>query len=97
MTGTPIRKRKLDARYAQPLIGLLTSATFALIMSGVLLVVNRGVVPSFFMIWMRSFGVAFLVAFPTSMVIVPLIRRLVAQVVELPQPQRPPPQDAVNR
>lgn len=92
-----MHKQKLDARYGPPLAGLLTSATFALVMSGVLLLVNRGPVPDFFMVWMRSFGIAFLVAFPTSLVVVPLIRRFVALVVDTPTSRRATPRDGANQ
>jgi hypothetical protein len=53
-------------------------------MSGVLLLVNRGFVAGFFTLWLRSFGIAFAVAFPTSMIVVPLARRLVGVIVETP-------------
>lgn len=82
MTGARTPSRKLDACYGPPLVGVLTSATLALIMSGALLLVNRGLVPGFVTLWMRSFGVAFLVAFPTSMVVVPLVRRVVGAMVQ---------------
>lgn len=86
MSVRPRTVRKLDARFAPVLFGVFTSATFALIMSGVLLLVNRGLVENFIGLWMRNFVVAFLVAFPTSIVVVPLVRRVVASIVEAPRP-----------
>lgn len=90
MSGMPIQKRKLASRYAPVVFGLLTSATFALIMSGMLLLVNPGFLPGFLTLWMRSFGVAFAVAFPTLVIVVSLIRRLVATIVGNPNPDAKP-------
>lgn len=92
------QSRKLHAHYAPVVFGLLTSATFALIMSGVLLLVNRGLVPGFIALWMRSFGIAFIVAFPTSLIVIPIIRRVVGTIVDNPNPHvKPEVPDGASR
>ncbi|MBC8443962.1 DUF2798 domain-containing protein [Candidatus Woesearchaeota archaeon] len=52
----------------------------SLIMSFVLTLINVGWVPHFFMIWLKSFGISFAVALPISLVIVPLIRKLLDRI-----------------
>ena len=61
------------------LYGLIFSAliciVMALIMSFVVLAMNVGFVNDFFIRWIKSIGVEFLVALPLSMIIIPLIQK----------------------
>ena len=52
----------------------------SLIMSFVLTLINVGLVPHFLMIWLKSFGISFAVALPISLIIVPLIRKLLDKI-----------------
>jgi hypothetical protein len=51
-------------------------------MSFVLTLINVGWQPNFLMIWLRAFGIAFAVALPISLVIVPLIRKLLKKITD---------------
>lgn len=57
--------------------------TMALIMSGVLIFINLGLVNNFIFIWMKSFIIAFLVAFPTAFFITPIVQKIVKKVMSL--------------
>ncbi len=96
--GQATARRKLHPRYMGPVFAFIMSAVFALIMSGVLTAYNLGLVPGFLGLWMRNYGVAWLVAFPTAMIVVPLVRRLVGAIVEMPHGQgRPGGSSAAGR
>ncbi len=57
--------------------------TMALIMSGVLIFINLGLVNNFIFIWMKSFIIAFLVAFPTAFFITPIVQKIVKKAMSL--------------
>ena len=57
--------------------------TMALIMSGVLIFINLGLVNNFIFIWMKSFIIAFAVAFPTAFFITPIVQKIVKKVMSL--------------
>ena len=95
--GRLVRWRKLHPRHLPLVFAFIMSATFAFIMSGVLTAFNLGLVPGFLGLWMRNYAVAWVVAFPTALVVVPIVRRLVAMVVATPSDQgRPGPSEAVG-
>lgn len=52
------------------------------IMSGVVSFVNMGLVDNFLNIWAGAFGKAFLVAFPSVLIVVPIVKRLVKKLVK---------------
>lgn len=52
----------------------------SLIMSFALTLVNVGWQPHFFMIWLKSLGISFAVALPVSLVVVPVIRKLLDKI-----------------
>ena len=51
------------------------------IMSGVVSFVNMGLVDNFLHIWAGAFVKAFVVAFPSVLIVVPIVRRLVKKIV----------------
>ena len=57
--------------------------TMAFIMSGVLIFINLGLVNNFIHIWMKSFVIAFSVAFPTAIFITPIVQKIVKKVMSL--------------
>jgi len=57
--------------------------TMAFIMSGVLIFINLGLVNNFIHIWMKSFFIAFSVAFPTAIFITPIVQKIVKKVMSL--------------
>lgn len=59
-----------------PLIALAMSGFMSLVMSAV----NFGVGPDFLSVWLRNWLLAFAVALPTALLVVPLIRKGLARV-----------------
>ena len=57
--------------------------TMAFIMSGVLIFINLGLVNNFIFIWMKSFIIAFVVAFPTAFFITPIVQIIVKKAMSL--------------
>lgn len=55
----------------------------AFFMSGFMIVFNAGFCSNFFSLWMRNFGLSYLVAFPIAAVAVPLIRKLLNRYTEI--------------
>ena len=71
---------KIKRKYYQLLFGFFVSIIMSIIMSFALTLINVGWVPHFFMIWLKSFGISFAVALPISLIIVPLIRKLLNRI-----------------
>jgi Protein of unknown function (DUF2798) len=76
--------RKLPARFnwvAQPLV---LSIFMTCIVSGVSVARARGVGDGFAAAWLPAWGLSWVVAFPVLLGVMPLVRRVVASVVEPP-------------
>jgi hypothetical protein len=71
---------KIKRKYYGLLFGLLVSIIMSLIMSFVLTLINVGWQPNFLMIWLRAFGISFAVALPISLILVPLIRKILDRI-----------------
>ena len=67
----------MHPRFAPILFGFLLSGLMSLVVSGIATVRAVGLVDGFPALWMSSW----LVAFPTVLVVAPLVRRLVAGIV----------------
>lgn len=76
--------RKLPARYITIVQPLVLSIFMSLIVSGVSTLNAVGFTPGFFSGWMVAWGLSWFVAFPTLLVVFPLVRRIVALIVEAP-------------
>jgi hypothetical protein len=59
----------------------LMSLFMSFFMSGVITFINMGLVDGFVGLWIEAFGKAFVIAYPTIMVVVPQVRRIVRVVV----------------
>src|SRR5665648_512544 len=79
--------KRLPARYG----ALLLPLTLSLLMSGVVSFIatlkSVGMVSNIAGLWLGAWQVSFLIAFPTLLVVLPLVRRIVALLVE---PAGPP-------
>jgi hypothetical protein len=51
-------------------------------MSGVITLINMGLVEGFLGIWLEAFVKAFVIAYPTIMFVVPQVRRLVKVLIK---------------
>lgn len=71
---------KIPARYSHLLFGGLLSAIMVTIISGAVVLTSHGFGPDFFAQWFKGFATAWPIAFPTVLVVAPLVRRFVAKV-----------------
>lgn len=76
--------RKLPVRVFQPIFGLLMAFFMSFLMSGAITAINVGLPPDFLDRWMRSWGLAFMLAYPAILTVAPLARRLTLGFVESP-------------
>jgi hypothetical protein len=67
---------KLPARFQVPLTTFLVSVMMSCIVSGISTVRAIGLSPDFPHLWMKAWGISWLIAFPCLMVILPLARRV---------------------
>lgn len=80
---------RLPARFAPLLFGLLLSGIMSCIVSGIATLKAVGVVPTFFSAWMSAWAFSWAVAFPSVVVLAPIVRRWVAALTEPPPPGQP--------
>lgn len=78
---------KLPARAAPFLFGALLSMIMVALLSGLLLLRREGLHPGFVALWAESFLATWPVAFPTVLVVAPVVRRLVGAITQAPLPQ----------
>jgi len=76
--------RKLPARYAGLVMPFLLSILMTFIVSLISTLRSVGMVDHFTSVWMGSWALSWLVAFPTLLVVLPLVRRLTGMLVETP-------------
>lgn len=74
--------RKLPARYAAILLPLVLSIIMTFIISGVSTLRGVGLTSDFLGLWMQAWGLSWVVAFPTLILVLPLVRRIVGMVVQ---------------
>ena len=82
--SSPRPRRKLPARYAAILLPLILSVIMTFVISGISTLKSLGPTPAFMATWPAAWAISWLVAFPTLLVVLPLVRRIVALLVEPP-------------
>lgn len=82
MTSNVTRRRKLPAHYAAIISPLVLSLLMTFIVSLISTLKSLGLHPSMPSIWMVAWGLSWLVAFPTLLVVLPIVRRVVGMVCE---------------
>ncbi|MDX0181413.1 DUF2798 domain-containing protein [Sinorhizobium meliloti] len=80
-----LMRRKLPPGYARVLMPLVLSIFMSGVVSAVTTVSNIGPGASFTAAWPNAWVASWMVAFPTLLVVLPLVRRLVAIIVEQPR------------
>lgn len=75
---------KIPYRYAGKLQAFFTSLIMSFLMSMVITFLNLGWVDNFLAQWMRAWGSAFLIAFPVTLLVLPIARHLVARLTAPP-------------
>lgn len=68
---------KIPARYSNLLFGGLLSAIMVTVVSGAVVIVTQGIDADFLYHWFKGFATAWPIAFPTVVVVAPLVRKLV--------------------
>lgn len=79
----PVR-RKLPARYGSFVMPLVLSILMTFVVSCIATERSLGFGPEFLATWPVAWGLSWIVAFPTLLLVLPLVRRIVALVVESP-------------
>jgi hypothetical protein len=79
-----VEMKKLPAKYNAVAFPFALSTLMSFIISGVSTWRALGLVDGFLGKWMMAWGVSWLVAFPTVLLILPIVRKLVALFVEPP-------------
>jgi hypothetical protein len=80
--------RKLPPRYASVVLPLILSVLMTFVVSAISTLKSLGPTPAFLATWPAAWALSWIVAFPTLLVVLPLVRRIVALVVEPPAPAR---------
>lgn len=75
---------KIPARHANLAFAAIMSFLMALLMSGIVTAVNRGLDAGYPLAWMKSFGLAWPIAFVLVLLLAPRVRGLVARMVAPP-------------
>lgn len=72
----------IPKKYEFFLFAFLTSSFMSLVMSGVVSFINIGLIDGFMTIWAESFLKSFVVAYPTILVVVPQVRKIVKKLIK---------------
>lgn len=70
----------VSSKYLHYVQTLMLSALMSLVMSFAISLINLGLVNGFFHIWMRAWGLAYAIAFPTLLVVFPFVRKLAIKI-----------------
>lgn len=76
--------RKLHAKYNIVAVPFVLSLMMSFIISGVSTLRALGLTEGLIVKWMSAWGISWLIAFPTVMVVFPFVRKIVAVFVEAP-------------
>ncbi len=71
----------IPAKYTHYVFSFFMALLMSCSMSFVITVFNVGLVDNLLFIWLKAWGFAFMVAFPTINVVAPIVRKLVTLVV----------------
>lgn len=74
---------KLPARYAGIVMPMLLSVLMSAVVSAVSTWRGIGIVPGFVRIWLGAWGISWLIAFPTLLLVLPVVRRATAALVQV--------------
>jgi hypothetical protein len=87
MLSSPVSRSrgKLPARYAAIVMPLVLSIVMTFVVSGISTLWSLGLTPAFVSNWPAAWALSWVVAFPTLIAVLPLVRRIVALLVEAPQ------------
>ena len=78
----PALPRRLPARFAGVVMPFVLAILMTFIVSGISTLKSVGAAPAMPAAWMGAWAVSWLVAFPALLVLLPVVRRIVALIVE---------------
>lgn len=84
-TERPFRLRKLPARYAGIVMPLVLSVFMTCVVSAIATLRSVGITDGVYWLWLQNWALSWVVAFPTLLIILPLVRRVVGLLVASPQ------------
>ncbi|MFB2538213.1 MULTISPECIES: DUF2798 domain-containing protein [unclassified Acinetobacter] len=79
--------KKLPAKSAAYVMPLILSFVMSSIISGINIFKAIGLVDGFMWIWLRGWMISWAIAFPTVLVVLPLVRKIVGKIVQMPPSQ----------
>src|ERR1044072_5821432 len=79
-----IAVRKLPARYAPIVMPFVLSILMTAVVSVISTLRSLGATPAFLATWPSAWALSWLVAFPTLLMVLPLVRRIVTLLVAAP-------------
>jgi hypothetical protein len=82
------RRGKLPARYAGIVMPLVLSVLMTFVVSSISTLKSLGPTPAFFATWPVAWALSWIVAFPTLLLVLPVVRRIVSLIVEAPAAPR---------
>lgn len=71
----------INKKYEFYIFSFLVTLFMSFVISGVLVFVNLGFINDFLLIWLSSWGKAWLVAFPSVLLIIPFVRKLMVRII----------------
>ena len=74
--------KKLQHKYKPFIFTMIMSASLGLLISLIFVLLITGLNEGFFLRWAKSFTLAFVIAFPSSLTLAPLIQKLTSRIVE---------------
>jgi hypothetical protein len=77
-----LRLRKLPARYAGIVMPLILSIVMTSVISFISTVRSVGIPPDIVRLWLGAWALSWVVAFPTLLLVLPIVRRATAAVVD---------------
>ncbi|MGL6124803.1 MAG: DUF2798 domain-containing protein [Shewanella sp.] len=75
---------KLPARYAAVVMPFFLSILMSCIVSGISTFNGVGASAQFIELWLSAWLISWVVAFPTLLIVLPLVRKITAHFVDLP-------------
>jgi hypothetical protein len=79
----------LHARYSTVVMPFFLSILMTCVVSLVSTLRSAGLVPGFLPLWLGSWALSWLIAFPTLLVVLPLVRKLTFVFVQMPHESSP--------
>jgi hypothetical protein len=79
-----LKFKKLPAKYYSIMMPLILSSIMCLIISGINTYRYNGYNKMFLSLWMNSWKLSWLIAFPSVLLLLPLAKKIVSMIVETP-------------